>query len=133
MLGCSRPSIPGRGANPALCPPGTHWRPSASACSFCTSCSLACRSFFTSLSSKVAALKWRRLCPASALAAATCKHRNQRHQGWGKYHRERAHCDICQESYTDPTTSQLLLQLFLPKLFMLPRTEALTHAWRPGR
>lgn len=44
-----------------VAPTATYWSPSASACSLWTSCSLACSSFFTSLSSKVAALKWRRL------------------------------------------------------------------------
>lgn len=58
----------------------THRRLSASVCSFCTRSSLACSSFFTSLSSKVAALKWRRLCPASILAAATYKEGRPHHR-----------------------------------------------------
>ena len=73
---CSNVGDPGvskvlTGDEMVAAPTPTYWSPSASACSLCTSCSLACSSFFTSLSSKVAALKWRRLWPASALAAAT--------------------------------------------------------------
>lgn len=83
--------LPGPGGSPggdplaaSPLPADTHCRRSAAACSVCTRSSLACSSFFTSLSSKVAALKWRRLCPVSALAAAIWKEDTSLSRGQGR-------------------------------------------------